>query len=269
MHQKSKEAAALAASVIAKAFNIDNDINLALQLGTGWGKIFEWEKELPFQEIPGFERLGELPGHARKLALGSVGGRPVLALRGRVHINEAPADPNIHAMVRLQVEMLQELGVETLIATCATGSLVPQFQVGSVVVVDGFITLFAPEMPMFVAEFDSPEDTLKEELIKTAIKEAGSGLRVHRGTHVMLRGPFFEGRRLDKRILADLGGKVVGMSLLPEACIMATRKQRLLGLCFVSNNATETHSDEEIGRRVSASSALLGQYLNRIVAAIE
>ena len=43
MHQKSKEAAALAAAVIARAFNIGNDITLALQCGTGWGKILEWE----------------------------------------------------------------------------------------------------------------------------------------------------------------------------------------------------------------------------------
>ena len=269
MHQKSKDAAALAASVIARAFNIGNDINLALQCGTGWGKILEWEQELPFQEIPGFERLGELHGHARKVAIGSVGGRPVLALRGRVHINEAPADPNIHAMVRLQVEMLQELGVDTLIATCAVGSLVPEFKPDTIVVADRFLTLFAPEMPMFVGEFDSPEDTLKEELIKMAVRVAVPGLRVHRGTHVMLRGPFFEGRKRDKAVLAMLGGRIVGMSLLPEACVMATRKQRVLGLCFVSNDADEEHSDEEISRRVRAKSDLLGAYLHRVVAAIE
>lgn len=270
MHEPSKATAETAAAIIRNHFDLKGDIKYGLQLGTGWGDVLEWEQELPFQKIPGFKRLGALKRHARSVAIGTVGGKRVLALRGRVHLNEAPADPNIYAMARLQVEMLQELGVDTLVATCAVGSLVPEFQVGDIVVADSFITAFAPDMPGFVGEFDSPEDTLKEELIEVALSAgAGTALKVHRGTHLMVRGPFFEGRKKDKALYASFGGQVIGMSLLTEACIMATRKHRTLGLCFVSNDMVEVHDDEIINARVRAKSDLLGDYLNRIAAAIE
>ncbi|MDO8598581.1 MAG: hypothetical protein Q7S02_00545, partial [bacterium] len=128
---------------------------IGLVLGTGWGDVLNVEHaiEIPFGDIPGFEGLAALEGHARRLVIGTLEGKDVAVLRGRVHLNEAPCDPNVPKMVRLQTEMLLKLGARTLIVTSAVGSLRGALDVGQIAVVDGFVTVFAPEMPLWAGEF--------------------------------------------------------------------------------------------------------------------
>ena len=174
-------------------------------------------------------------------------------------------------MVRLQTEMLFHLGVRNLIITSAVGALpqsVPtKFGVGDICVINGFVTVFAPEMPLWAGEFFSPEDVLNEELQQIAFKERGK-LTAHSGGYVMVRGPFFEGRRFDKNFLASTGASVVGMSMLPEACVAALYKDdgvRVLGLAFVTNDAVQEHSHEDNLVCAGAASKYLGGLLKRIV----
>lgn len=229
--------------------------------------------------IPGFGALEKLEGHARELVVGCVRGKRVLALRGRIHLNEAPADLILAKMVRLQIEMLIQLGVQRLILTSAVGALTPpsasvghigqdRLAVGDICVVNGFVTLFAPAMPLWGGEFCSPEDTLDHRLGRVALEEC-CDLRAVSGGHVMVRGPQFEGRLFDKKLLAQTGAKVVGMSGLPEACVAALYPDvRVLFLCFVTNDDVEEHSHEENLARAKASSPKLGGYLVRIIGRI-
>ena len=69
----------------------------------------------------------------------TLAGTPVIALRGRVHLNEAPADPDLPMMVRLQTEMLLQLGVKTLILTNAAGGINTSFEQGALMVIDDHI----------------------------------------------------------------------------------------------------------------------------------
>lgn len=239
---------------------------IGLVLGTGWGDVLAVDKpvEIPFGDIPGFEGLVALEGHARQLVIGTIAGTDVAVLRGRVHLNEAPADPLVARMVRLQTEMLLRFGVQTLIVTSAVGALRGALAGGQIAAVDGFVTLFAPEMPMWAGEFVSPEDTLDPALRAIAHDECGA-LTVKDVGHVMVRGPFFEGRKYDKALLAASGAGVVGMSMLPEACIAALYSARVLGLGFVTNDDIAEHSHEENLARAKTAAAHLGGFLTRIV----
>lgn len=269
-----EKAAQLAAEVLKERLGVNpDDQPIGLVLGTGWGDVLPVDgvQTCSFRDILGFRKLETLEGHAREVVSGQVAGKPVLALRGRVHLNEAPCDQSVAKMVRLQIEMLLQCGVRTLILTSAVGAL-PRpvsrlFKVGEVCVVNGFVTLFAPDMPLWAGEFCSPEDTLDPALQSLAMKMARN---VGGGTagHVMVRGPFFEGRRYDKEYLSRTGASVVGMSMLPEACIAALYGARVLGLGFVTNDAIEEHSHEENLARAKAARAKLGAYLTRIIAAI-
>lgn len=263
-----ESAAKKAAETIRQKLGVPTDENpIGLVLGTGWGDVLNISEsvEIPFGDIPGFEKLGTLQGHARRVIFGKLEGRPILALRGRVHLNEAPNDPVIPTMVRLQIEMLLQLGVKTLILTSAVGSLDRTVRVGDIVDADGFITLFAPPMPLWAGEFCSPEDTLDEKLGRIAFEER-EDLHVRLGGHAMVAGPFFEGRGYDKAVLRSTGASVVGMSVLPEACIAALYEEvKVLALCFVTNSAYEPHSHEENLARAKKSRDLLGAYLIRIV----
>jgi purine-nucleoside phosphorylase len=255
---------------------------IGLVLGTGWGDVLDLKepREMPFKELPGFDTLGDLEGHHRKVACGMLGGRKVVALRGRVHLNERFCDRSVYAMVRLQVEMLLQLGVDRLILTSAVGSLSDphdgafyrhSLDVGQICVVDGFVTVFAPEMPLCAGEFCSPEDTLDRGLMELAVEAGGeAGLTGKTGGHAMVRGPFFEGRRYDKRLLALSGARVVGMSILPEACIAALYPGvKVLALGFVTNDDRAEHSHEANQIVAKKYAAFLGDYLEKIVAAIE
>lgn len=244
--------------------------DLAIVLGTGWGGKLALTDEvsIPLAALTGFENLSELPGHARMLRWGLSGSKRVLVLDGRVHLNEAPALPSIHKMVRLQTEMLCQLGARRLILTCAAGSLRPQIEMGEIVIVNGYVTVFAPDMPLWGGEFCSPEDTIADAMSTVAYRAIENILPVSFGAYVMLRGPQFEGRAYDKRILRECGASAVGMSMLPEACVAALYDAKTLGLCFITNDATEVHSHEENRRRAKVRQAELGAILERIIAAV-
>ncbi len=271
-HAQSEHSAKAAADFLRSKLKIDPGSEpVGLILGTGWGDVlaFDHDRKVSFAEIPGFGSLESLEGHARQVVCGTLAGRSVVALRGRIHLNERPADPGIYAMARLQVEMLIHLGVKKFILTCAAGSLTRDVSVGDIVLINGFVTLFAPEMPLFAGEFCSPEDAIDQELLDAVSAAAQRGLPVaiRRGGHVMLRGPFFEGRKFDKGLLADTGAAVVGMSVLPEACVAALYSGvRVLPLAFITNSASEEHSHEENLRRAKDAAVHLGDVLTRIVA---
>lgn len=235
-------------------------------LGTGWGDTITVADcgRISLQNIPGFNAMGHLEGHARELLVGTLAGRRVYVLRGRIHMNEAPDDPEIPKMVRLQTEMLMQLGVRTLIITSAVGSLRGSLNVGQIGVIDGFVTLFAGVMPLWAGEFCSPEDTLSSELRRIAHEVRGELVTKDVG-YVMTRGPFFEGRRYDKALLAATGAGVVGMSMLPEACIAALYDAKTLCLGFVTNDDVAVTSHEDNLAAAHASAKHLGDFLARIV----
>ncbi len=242
-------------------------------LGTGWGDKLRLSGELPIllQDLPGFEglrQLGDFAGHQRLLCIGRCNGRPVVALRGRIHLNEEPANRALYRMVRLQTELLIALGARKLIATCSAGALPGSgLATGEIVVIDGFVTAFAPDMPLYGGEFCSPEDVLSEELQQLARASFPLGLSC--GGYAMLRGPFFEGRRYDKKFIASSGAKLVGMSMLPEACIASLYAGvQMLALAFVSNGATEQHSHEANLQRAEQSAGAMGSYLAEVIARV-
>ena len=251
---------------------------IALVLGTGWGDAIQLQgvKSVPFTQIPGFAELGDLTGHARRAECGMLAGKKVVILRGRIHLNEAPCDQKLAEMVRLQIEMLAKLGVEKIILTAAVGALNKgakgtPYQVGDICVVDGFATLFAPDMPLFAGEFCSPEDALDPDLAEIALTAAGETtpkLLAHHGGYAMVRGPFFEGRKYDKPTLSATGARVVGMSTLPETCIAALYGIKVLAVSFVTNDDLAVHSHESNLARAKESGSALGDYLTRIVSQI-
>lgn len=271
-HQKSEAAAWRASSLILSRLGLAG-VKTALILGTGWGDTLklEGEEELPFGDIPGFDDLDKLEGHARRVVAGKLAGEiPVVMLKGRVHLNENPAGESIPKMVRLQTEMLCQLGIENLIVTCGAGSLDSAVEVGDVVMIDGFVTLFAPPMPLYAGEFCFPEDALCREFMhKTLPVCEEMGFMPVSGGYAMVRGPQFEGRKYDKAVLANTGAKLVGMSALPEACIAALYPGvRVLALAFVTNGMSEEHSHESNIAAAKVSGEDLGDFLTRTVIGI-
>lgn len=254
-------------------------------LGTGWGDVLMDEvvsENKPWvmfrlADISGFEALRNMPaiaGHCRELHLGQAGGKIVAMLRGRIHLNESHKEEELQMMVRLQVEMLIQLGVKHLILTNAAGSLKKEIKVGEVVVHNGFVTLFAPPLPLLAGEFVNPEDTLKiDNNTKILLAALGEGIVCHLGAGAMVRGPGFEGRKHDKRILRQCGASMAMMSILPEAAVAALYQDpdeevKVYAVSFITNTASEEHSHEENQRRAHESSAKLGAMLLHLISSL-
>jgi len=248
----------------------DITVPVGIILGTGWGETLALEnaKEVSCKELPGFEKLGSLEGHDRKVVMGILGGKtPAVLLKGRVHLNESH-DPDHWKMVRLQTEMLLHLGVKTLVVTCGAGSLDKDVRVGDVVIIDGFVIAFAPPMPLLGGEFVSPEDAIDRPALTHAYTHfiPPDANTVKKGGYAMLRGPQFEGRKHDKALLASTGALAVGMSVVPEACVAALYPDvKVMPFALITNSATEEHSHEENLRRSKERAPLLGEYLTRVI----
>lgn len=247
---------------------------VGLVLGTGWGDalVLHGSLTIAFEDIPGFPALESLEGHRRVLEIGfldaSCAGSPVAVLRGRVHMNEDPRDPSVPKAVRLQVAMLCELGVRTLVLTCAAGSLTETFAVGDLVFMQSFVMSGGhEEMPLWAGEFVSPEDTLALAWRETADRAAtNAGLVLHpHGNHAYVRGPHFEGRSHDKGNLRKLGANTVGMSVKPECCVAALYGAEAVGIAFVTNDAVAEHSHEHNVACARAASPKLGTFLYNLI----
>ncbi len=264
-HKPSFVSARSSADALRKALDLGDDARpVGVVLGTGWGDALALDdrRELPLKALPGFSRLSALEGHARTVVTGTLDGTRITALSGRVHLYEAPADAELHAMVRLQTEMLIHLGARRLVLTCAAGSLDPKIKTGHLVAIDGFVSLYAPEMPLFGGEFPSPDAALDVECVAADFPGTSTpGIRsAWRGGYAMVRGPHFEGRRYDKKPLAATGASVVGMSMLPEACVAALYAEegvRVAAVAHVTNGIDEaTTHDEHLARSRQASPRL-------------
>ena len=83
----------------------------------------------------------------------------------------------------------------------------------------------------------------------------------------MVRGPFFEGRRYDKAVLAATGAAVIGMSVLPEACVAALYAGvEVLAVAHVTNTAVEAHSHDVILQRAQDATETLRRVLGTATA---
>jgi purine nucleoside phosphorylase len=248
-------------------------------LGTGFGGKLQLSNpvdnklSVPLQELQPFMNLGTLQGHERKYHYGELlNSKRVLALSGRIHLNEFMGNQNIHEMVRLQTQIMLEFeSITTLIITCAAGALPnSDLKPGDIMVIDSILSNSLP-MPLCPGEFVSPEDSLSEDLITLAMnaKKNFKGT-IHRGTYTMVIGPYFEGRKKDKHDLYKRGAKAVGMSVLPELCVASlyAPRVRVLALAFITNSHSEVHSHESNIKIAKESENSLGKYLEDVIYAI-
>jgi purine-nucleoside phosphorylase len=135
------------------------------------------------------------------------------------------------------------LGAETMVATNASGSLDPEIEAGSLVVVADHINLQGsnPLVGEWGSQFGQPFPDMSEaydpELRKLAHEAArDAGFEVREGAYVAVLGPSFE-TPAEVRMLRDLGGTVVGMSTVPEVITARQMGMRVLVVSLAANPA--------------------------------
>jgi len=135
---------------------------------------------------------------------------------------------------RANIWALRELGVKSVIASSAVGSLREDYRPGDFVIPDQFIDRTKKRLDTFyeggqlchISSADPICPQLREFFIGLA---KDLGFRVHgQGTYVCIEGPRFS-TRAESRLFRSWGTDIIGMTLYPE-CVLAREAE----LCYVT-----------------------------------
>ena len=125
--------------------HVPKETKIGIILGSGLGEIADYftdKKEISYEEIPHFP-VSTVDGHSGKLIIGKLGGKPVIALKGRFHYYEGYDMKQVTYPVRV----MQLLGIEYLFLSNAAGGMNGSFKVGDIMLIEDHINLF-PEHPL-------------------------------------------------------------------------------------------------------------------------
>ena len=195
----------------------------AIILGTGLGglaKEIKAEVVIPYEEIPGFP-LSTVEAHAGRLILGTLSGKPVVAMQGRFHRYEGYS----LQQVTFPVRVMHALGAETLVVSNACGGMHPLWAPGDLMLIADHINLIGdnpligPHDERLGSRFPDMSQPYDEHLRAMARKLALElGITLREGVYVAVTGPNLE-TRAEYRMLRAIGADVVGMSTVPEVIV--------------------------------------------------
>jgi purine-nucleoside phosphorylase len=215
--------------------------DVAVVLGSGLGDFadhLDGATAIAYGEIPHWPASSVI-GHAGKLVSGSVGGKRVLALSGRVHHYEG------HDMqtVTFAMRALGRLGVPRVILTNAAGGISPNCSRGALMVIDDHINLMGnnplagPNDERFGVRFPDMTNVYSPRLRKLADDTAAAlSLVIQHGVYVAVLGPSYE-TPAEIRAFRTLGADAVGMSTAPEAIVARHMGIEVLGISCITNAA--------------------------------
>ncbi|TDD95896.1 S-methyl-5'-thioadenosine phosphorylase [Jiangella asiatica] len=158
---------------------------------------------------------------------------------------------------RANVDAMRQLGVHTLVAPFAAGSLRPEIRPGDLVVVDQLVDRTWGRADTFHDRFDggplhvSLADPYTPR-VRRALLDAGSdagfdgGARIHDGgTVVVINGPRFS-TRAESAWHRQAGWHVVNMTQYPEAALAREAGLDFGGLALVTDYDTGLDSDPDV-----------------------
>ncbi len=114
------------------------NMDYAIILGTGLGNFtdnIDIQIRVPYEEIPNFP-VSTVTGHHGEMIYGTIGGKKVLAMRGRFHFYEGWTMQEATFPVRV----MRLLEIDNLIVSNASGGVNASFKVGDVMIIQTILT---------------------------------------------------------------------------------------------------------------------------------
>lgn len=227
---------------------------IALVLGSGLGGFFDRLTDaftVAYADVPGWPATA-VAGHAGRLGIGTLAGKTIAVLSGRVHMYEG------HEMDRVvfATRVMARLGVRAIILTNAAGGINAAFGKGALMVIDDHINLLGrnpltgPNDDRFGVRFPDMTEVYSARLRAIAdAAAAGAGVPVQHGVYIAVPGPSYE-TPAEIRAFRTLGADAVGMSTVPEAIAARHMGVEVLGISCITNMAAgmlpETLSHEDV-----------------------
>lgn len=215
--------------------------DLVLTLGSGLGAFadqLEVECAIDYDDIDSFPR-STVPGHRGRLIFGTLEGRRLALMQGRVHLYEGYDA----AEAVLPLRALKLLGAKALFLTNACGGINFDFSAGDLMLITDHISAFVQsplrgenldEFGVRFPDMSKVYDPAFCDAARTAAKTLG--IRLQEGVYLQFPGPQFE-TPAEIRAFRTLGADAVGMSTAIEAIAARHAGMRVIGISCISNLA--------------------------------
>ncbi len=217
---------------------------IGMILGSGLGPLSAEVADpvtIPYRELPLWP-VSTVEGHAGELVVGTLEGKDVLVMNGRIHYYEGY---EMH-QVTLPIRVMQRLGIDIIIITNAAGGINQDFEPGHPMLITDHFNLLGmaganplrgPNIDELGPRFPDMSKAYDPDLAELARKTAQDlDLTLYEGIYVCLAGPTYE-TPADLRFLASAGVDAVGMSTVPEVIVANHGGQRVLGISGITNKS--------------------------------
>ncbi len=246
---------------------------IGIILGTGLGDLvnyMEIKQELDYHVIPNMP-VSTVEGHSGKLIFGTLGGKYVVAMKGRFHYYEGYD----MKQVTFPVRVMKALGVETLFVSNAAGGMNKEFKVGDVMIITDHINLF-PENPLRGKNFEElgPRFPAMTEAYSHALIEmadniaAEDNIRLMHGVYVGTPGPTFE-TPAEYEYFRVIGGDAVGMSTVPEVIVANHAGMKVFGVSVITDlggkDITDVPSHEEVQKAAVVAQPVMTHVITKML----
>jgi purine-nucleoside phosphorylase len=244
----------------------------ALILGSGLGGIGDSLEDacaIPYGEIPHFAR-STAPGHAGRLIVGRLGGKPVLCMQGRFHYFEG------HQMteVTYPIRVMCKLGIKNLFITNSAGGLNKDWKPGDLMLITDHVNfmgtnpLIGQNADDFGPRFPDMSSAYTPGLLDLARKTAaGLGMKLREGVYLGYMGPSFE-TPAEIRLFQSFGVSACGMSTVPEVIVARHCGFKVLAISCITNLAAGILDKPISSEEVNEIAGIAGEKFARLITEI-
>ena len=222
---------------------------VGIVLGSGLGKLADQIEDplvIPYKEIPGFP-VSTAIGHKGNFIVGTLGGKCVIAMQGRIHYYEGYG----MNLVVLPIRVMIKTGIQYLFVSNAAGGTNLGFHVGDLMIIRDHINmipnpLIGPNLDEFGPRFPDMTRPYEPALIRTAEEIAEKeGIALQKGVYVAVSGPCYE-TPAEYRFFRLIGGDAVGMSTVPEVIVARHSSIPVFGMSVITDVAHATDDEEYV-----------------------
>ena len=188
---------------------------IGIVLGSGLGKLADQIENplvIPYSDLPGFP-VSTAIGHKGNFIVGTLGGKCVIAMQGRIHYYEGYP---MHLVV-LPIRVMIRIGIQYLFVSNAAGGT--------------NLSMTRPYDPSLI---------LKAEEIA-----AWEGISLQKGIYVAVTGPCYE-TPAEYRFFRNIGADAVGMSTVPEVIVARHSNIPVFGMSVITDVAHATDDEDYV-----------------------
>ena len=222
---------------------------IGIVLGSGLGKLadhIENQLVIPYREIPGFP-VSTAIGHKGNFIVGTLGGKTVMAMQGRIHYYEGYG----MELVVLPIRVMMSVGIGKLFVSNAAGGVDFGLHVGDLMIIKDHINLLpnpliGPNMDELGPRFPDMTRPYDPALIKLAKQIAAeNGFDLREGVYVGGTGPSYE-TPAEYKYFRLIGGSAVGMSTIPEVIAARHANVPVFGISVITNEAHDDYAEDYV-----------------------